>query len=147
LTIAQIDDEEAELSDEPPRIEVATSTDALHESEEHVARGTLEQWVDTDDPQSPDLSAAAITLWISAMARRRRTAALTAVRSEAQIAIDGVRQPFVILAGPGDRWVAVRRHHDLMVTLAARDLDPASISLEPIADPAARLLGPEPEEP
>jgi hypothetical protein len=44
-------------------------------------------------------------------------------------------------------WVAVRRHHDLTVTIAARGIDPASLVIEPIADPAARLLGPEPNEP
>jgi NADPH:quinone reductase-like Zn-dependent oxidoreductase len=39
------------------------------------------------------------------------------------------------------------RHHDVTVTIAAREIDPASLIIEPIADPAARLLGPEPAEP
>jgi hypothetical protein len=43
-------------------------------------------------------------------------------------------------------WVAVRRHEDLMITIAAHDLDPATITLDPIPDPAARLLGPKPPE-
>jgi hypothetical protein len=60
--------------------------------------------------------------------------------------IDGTDQPFVALTTPGGRWVAVRRHNDLTVTIAAHDLDPTKISLEPVAD-TARLLGPEPEEP
>jgi len=30
---------------------------------------------------------------------------------------------------------------------AAREIDPASLIIEPIADPTARLLGPEPNEP
>ncbi len=33
-----------------------------------------------------------------------------------------------------------------MITIAGRDLDPTTLTLEPIADPAARHLGPEPEE-
>jgi hypothetical protein len=43
--------------------------------------------------------------------------------------------------------VAIRRHHDVVVTVAARAVSAASISLEPIGDPAARLLGPQPDEP
>ena len=147
LTIAHTDNEDTELSEESPRIEVTTSTEPLHESELVLARRRLEQWVDIHHPHVPGLSDAAVTLWFSAMGRRRRAAALTAARSDAQIRIDGAPHPFTVLTGPGERWVAVRRHDDLTVTIAARDLDPASINLEPIADPAARLLGPEPEEP
>jgi len=99
-----------------------------------------------DHPHVPDLSDAAITLWSSAVARRRRAAALTAARSEGQIAIDGAPHAFIVLTGPGERWVAIRRHDDLRVMIAARGLDAASINLEPIADRAARLLGPEPAE-
>jgi hypothetical protein len=40
----------------------------------------------------------------------------------------------------------VRRHHDVTITITAREIDPASLTIEPIADPAARLLGPEPDE-
>lgn len=48
---------------------------------------------------------------------------------------------------PNARWVAVRRHHGVTITIAAREIDPASLIIEPIADPVARLLGPEPDEP
>jgi hypothetical protein len=98
-------------------------------------------------PRSLDLSDAAITLLFRAADRRRRAAALAATPSDAEITIDGTEQPFVLLTTPGGRWVAVRRHDDLTITIAARDLDPATISLEPVADPAARLLGPEPQDP
>jgi hypothetical protein len=33
------------------------------------------------------------------------------------------------------------------ITIAAREVAPASLIIEPIADPNARLLGPEPDEP
>ena len=56
-------------------------------------------------------------------------------------------EPFLALTTPGGRWVAVRRRHDLTVTIATRDLDPATITIEPICDPATRLLGPDPEDP
>jgi hypothetical protein len=34
-----------------------------------------------------------------------------------------------------------------MITIAAREVDPASLIIEPIADPGVRLLGPESDEP
>ncbi|MGH2893915.1 MAG: hypothetical protein ACRDPM_11730, partial [Solirubrobacteraceae bacterium] len=100
-----------------------------------------------EHPHSTDLSDAAITLWFRAVARLRRAVALAASRSEAQIIIDGAAAPFLTLTTPSGRWVAVRRHDDLTITIAARDLDPTSVTIEPIPDPATRLLGPEPEDP
>ncbi len=49
-----------------------------------------------------------------------------------------------MLTARGGRWVAVVRHADLTIIVAASDLEPASLRLEPIADPAAQLLGHEP---
>jgi hypothetical protein len=148
LTIAHTETQDADLFDVRPRIAVTTSTDESHDDEIGVARQKLEQWVhdEIDHPHSPDLSDAAITLWFRAVDRRRRAAALAAVRSEAQITIDGTAAPFLILTTPSGRWVAVRRHDDLTVTIAARELDPATIIIEPIANPAARLLGPGPPD-
>jgi hypothetical protein len=66
--------------------------------------------------------------------------------SETEITIDGAREPFVTVGTPNARWVAVRRHHDVTITIAAREIDPGSLIIEPIAAPAARLLGPKPDE-
>lgn len=85
-------------------------------------------------------------MWFREIDRRRRAAALAAAQSETKITIDGAPASFLMLSTPSGRWVAVRRHHDLTVTIAARDLDPAMLTIEPIPDPAARLLGPEPQE-
>jgi hypothetical protein len=149
LTIAHFEAEDADLSVAPSRIEVITSIREPHPDEIVVARDKLEQWVhdEINHPHSPDLSDAAITLWFRAVARRRRAAAFGGTRSKALITIDGIAHPFVILTTPSGRWVAVRRHDDLTVTIAARDLDPSGLALEPISDPAARLLGPEPKDP
>ena len=68
-------------------------------------------------------------------------------QSEQLITVDGTPEPFLTLSTPTGRWVAVRRHDDLTITVAAHDLDPTTITLEPIPDPASRLLGPKPEEP
>jgi hypothetical protein len=40
----------------------------------------------------------------------------------------------------------VARHADLTIIVAGCDVEPGSLHLEPIADPAARVLGPEPPD-
>ncbi|MEO9120621.1 MAG: hypothetical protein ABI355_16195 [Solirubrobacteraceae bacterium] len=149
LTIAHFESENADLLDSQPRMEVITSTDPHDRDEIAIARRRLEHWVNeaTDHPLSPELSDAAITLWFCAADRRRRAAALGATRSETQITIDGSPASFVTLTTPGGRWVAVRRHDDLTVAIAAHDVNPSTVTIEPIPDPAARLLGPEPPQP
>lgn len=149
LTIAHVDSEDADLLDSEPSIEVTTSTDPHNRDELTVARSTLERWVSTatDQQHSTELSDAAITLWFDAAARRRRAAALNATRSETQITIDGSPAPFLTLTTPDGRWVATRRHEDLTVTIAARDLNPATVSIEPVANRATMLLGPRPPQP
>ena len=148
LTIAQFENRDVDLLDSKPRLEVITSTDPHHRDEMAVARRSLEHWVhdEIDHPHSPELSDAAITLWFRAVDRLRRAAALGATRSETQIRIDGSPASFMTLTTRSGRWVAVRRHDDLTVTIAARDLDPSTLVIEPIPDPAARLLGPEPQQ-
>jgi hypothetical protein len=150
LTIAHTDTEDADLADERPRIEITTSTEEPFEGELALARATLEQCIHEEimieHPHAPDLSDAAITLWFREIDRRRRAAALAAARSETKITIDGAPASFLMLSKPSGRWVAVRRHQDLTVTIAARHLDPTRLTIEPIPDPAARLLGPEPKE-
>ncbi len=97
------------------------------------------------DPSSAsELSDAATTLSFRAADRRRRAATLAAARSETQIVIDGTAHPFTTLTTPRGRWVAVRRHHNLTITIAARDLEPGALVLEPLANPTASLLGPQP---
>ena len=53
--------------------------------------------------------------------RRRRVAeSHEAPVSETQITIDGTREPFLTLGTPNAHWVAVRRHEDVMITIAGR---------------------------
>jgi hypothetical protein len=148
LTISHSEKPDADLFDERSRLEITTSTEASYESELAIARMKLRSWVhdDMNSPLPSGESDAAVTLQFRAADRRRRAAALNADRSEVQISIEGVRAAFLVLIAPGRRWVAVRRHDDLTVTVTAHDVDPGSLVIEPIADPAARLLGPEPEE-
>ena len=133
-----------------PRLEITTSNDdsSLGDEAWH-ARHSLENWIRRNDRthgQWPAASDAAITLWLSARDRASRAQVLAASRSEQLIALEGSPEPFLVLTASHEAWVAVRRHRDLTITIAARDLDPQTITIEPVADPATRLLGPRPED-
>ena len=66
-----------------------------------------------------------MTLRLAARDRAARAEALAAVRSEQLIRIDRTRAPFLILTAANRHWAAVRRHNDLVITIAASELDPA----------------------
>ena len=149
LTIAHFENQDADLLNSEPWIEVTTATDSHERDKLDFARRGLEQWISTttNHRHAFELSDAAITLWFSAVHRRRRAAVSRAARSETQITIDGSPAAFLTLTTPDGRWVATRRHEDLMITIAGRDLNPATLSIEPIPNPAARLLGSKPLQP
>jgi hypothetical protein len=151
LTIRHHDTPDADpYAGDRPRLEITTSTDDTRQGDELTeARSALESWLHNDGTHSrwPNASHAALTLWFRARDREVRAEVLKAIRSDQLITIDGALQPFLTLTTPGGRWVAVRRHDDLTITIAAHDLDPTTITIEPIPDPAAHLLGPEPEDP
>jgi hypothetical protein len=132
-----------------PRIEVTTSIDPHQPGELAVARDAFASVIEADANRQPTcgLSDAALTLWFRAARRRRVAGSHEAPVSETEITIDGAREPFLSVGTPDARWAAVRRHHDVTITIAAREIDPASLIIEPIADPAGRLLGPEPDGP
>jgi hypothetical protein len=134
---------------ERPRIEVTTSIDPYQPGELAIARNVFASGLEAEAHRQPSdgLSDAALTLWFRAARRRRVAGSHDAPVSEIEITIDGAREAFVTVGTPNAHWVAVRRHHDVTITIAAREIDPASLIIEPIADPAARLLGPEPDEP
>jgi hypothetical protein len=141
----------AEENDDPfnePDLKITTSIREAHDTDLRRARRALEMRVHDDHshPRSDGLSDAAAKLWFAARGRDRRAAAAGATQTEQMITIDGTARPFLRLSTPAGRWVAVRRHEDLTITIAARNLDPTTLTLEPIPDPAARLLGPEPDE-
>jgi hypothetical protein len=149
LTIAHTETEGADLHFERTTLEVTMATCLTGRDAAAIARDAIEHWAaeESREEQAAELSDAAITLYFRSRQRRRRAAAYAAAESETQIVIDGSRQPFLTLTTPGGSWLAVRHHDDLTITVTGRDIDPASLTLEPIADPRARLLGPEPAEP
>ncbi|HWE10891.1 MAG TPA: hypothetical protein VG325_16190, partial [Solirubrobacteraceae bacterium] len=150
LTIAHHDTPDADpYAGDRPRFEITTSReDSPVNGELHQARWTLDGWLHNNDDDArsswPEASPAAVSLWLAARDRTVRGKVLGAVRSEQPISIDGTPKPFLSLTTPSGHWVAVRHHGDLVITVAASDLDPTSITIEPIPDPAARLLGPKP---
>ena len=129
-----------------PPLEIKTSVDPHQPGELAVARDAFASGIeaDTNRPLTAGLSDAAATLWSCAARRRRVAGSHQAPVSEIKIAIDGAPAPFLTLGHLNAHWVAVRRHHDVTITIAARGIDPATLVIEPVADPAARLLGPEP---
>jgi hypothetical protein len=134
---------------ERPRFEITTSReDSPANDELRQARWTLHSWLQNDDDDArsswPDASHAAVTLWLAVRDRTARGKVLAAVHSEQLISIDGTPAPFLTLTAATGHWVAVRRHNDLVIAIAASDLDSTLITVEPIPDPAARLLGPRP---
>lgn len=132
-----------------PRIEVTTSIDPYQPGELAVARDAFASGIEADANRQPTdgLSDAALTLWFRAARRRRVAGSHEAPVSETEIAIDGTRETFLTVGTPNAHWVAARRHHNVTITVAAREVAPASLLIEPIADPNARLLGPKPDEP
>jgi hypothetical protein len=131
------------------RLEVTTSNDEFQLANElRHARETLEVWVVNSEPPMSwcGKSHAAITLWLAARQRRSRGQVLAARRTERAVTIDGTPQRFLTLTAPTGSWVAVRTHRDLMITIAGHELDPGALTIEPVAAPAARLLGPRPPD-
>jgi hypothetical protein len=145
LTIAQSVATAADHADARGELEVTTSSEAPFGGNLVRAGATLEQWVQSqialEHPPPAHLSDAAMTLWLREIDRRRRAATLSADRSETLIEIDGAFEPFLRLSTASGKSVAIRRHYDVTVTIAARNFDPATVRLEPILDPAAGLLG------
>jgi hypothetical protein len=151
ITIRHDDSMESDPSDGAQhRLEVITSNDEFQPANAlRHARATLEQWVANKQPRMSwsDKSRAAITLGLAAHHRRNRGHVLAARRTERRISIDGTAQPFLTLTASTGSWVAVRTHQDLTITIAGHDLEPSALTIEPVADPAARILGPRPPDP
>jgi hypothetical protein len=147
LTIDHFTSDADRLTD-VPRLKVMTSVDRSQfgDTELEIARWVLAIWQHDSGTPWPEVSDAALKVWLAARDRGRRAAVHTSTQTETLITIDGSPGPFLTLTPPSGRWVAVRRHDDLTITIAGRDLDPTTLTLEPVPDPAARLLGPEPDE-
>jgi hypothetical protein len=130
-----------------PRLEITTKHDDSLLGDLYEARQTLDNWLHADNSGTewPDVSNAALTLWLRARDRRRRAALLRAERTAQLITIDAAPTPALMLM-TGRRWVAVARQRNLTIVIAGHEIDPGSLHLKPITDPLAQLLGPQPPD-
>jgi hypothetical protein len=103
------------------------------------AQLALRGWVRPDESSGrrPDVSHAASALRHPPHSRDDHAAALNAVQSERTIAIDGQPVPALMLSTATSGWAVAATHKDLAITVTGRDLDldPASLSLDPVTDP------------
>lgn len=70
---------------------------------------------------------------------------LDAATAERLIEIDGQPTAMLTLTPPGGLWTAAVCLGDLTIVLAAHKLEPTTLRLTALTDPAAALLGPEPD--
>jgi hypothetical protein len=134
------------LTGDRPRLAITTKHDEPFPSDLFTQLNQrLQDWIRRGESW-PDASRAAITLWMGAHNREVRAAALAAVQSEQLITIDDIPTTMLVLSTPHGRWVAAALHDDLTLIIAADDVSPTSLRLEPIADPITQLLGPEPPD-
>jgi len=118
LTIAHAETLPDSMFVERPRIEVTTSIDPHQPGELAIARDAFASRIEADANRRPadGLSDAALTLRFRAGRRQRVAGSHQAPVSETEIAIDGAREPFLMVGTPNAQWVAVRRHHDVTIT-------------------------------
>ncbi len=116
-----------------PSIKVTSSIDPHQPDELSIALETWAHHIAASDQELPDgLSDAAVTLWFRAARRRRVAGSHEAPASQIRLTIDGVGEPLVTVGVQDSCWVAVRRHHDVTITIVARDIDLASLIIEPM---------------
>jgi hypothetical protein len=114
-----------ELEDHPMDSETATARRAL-ETSLHDAEA--EDW-------PAGLSDSALTLRLHDVERARRRAASVPAESH-QITVDGVVREFQLVRS-ASRWgAAARIADDMLLTIAARGIDPSGVSLVRVPDPA-----------
>ena len=130
-----------------PSLAITTAVkDPLQEAGLADLRDALEQWIDRQQRRDwPVASHAAITLWLHARQRARRADVLAATQTRSEITVDGDPVDTTRLTTETGLWAASVDHGDLALGICAREIDPAALRLEPLADPS-RLLGLEPPD-
>ena len=110
------------------------------------AQLALRRWARPDRSSAlrQDVSHAASTLRHRARSRHNRSAALNAVQSEQTIDIAGQPVAALMLTTATGGWALAATHNDLAITVTGHDLNPASLSLDLIADPVTTFGPPFP---
>lgn len=133
-----------------PSLHVRTVLNSRYQlGEETIAQRELERWLLLDAPSVPvDGTNSQIAATWRRHERERRLRVSRAAQREILIFIDGQREPFTSLHLER-RFVAVRRRREHTIVLAAIDVDPQKLVLQPLGDPVEQLapLGPNVKEP
>ena len=104
---------------------------------EHDLRGALETVLRHHDGPPPDLSHAAVHLWLDGLGREAARAAALAVRSDTPITVDGEPLDALRLVAD-DGWAAALDRGDVRIFLTSRE--PAcALALRTLPDPMADL--------
>jgi hypothetical protein len=112
--------------------------DRAYESERAIARSTLFGELSADAGPWAQRSQAGLAVLLHVRDRARLRTAARAAAGERTLLVDGEPASFQALA-TGDRWVAVRRDGELVLTVAARDVDPGAVELVALVDPERDL--------
>ena len=125
-----------------PRLSITTKLDDPRDSGPlGEARFALRGWVHRKSPalRRPGGSDAGKTLQLSADRRDANAIALDAGRSECALTLDGAITTALMLSAHDDRWVAVAIRDELTVIVRGHDVDPGSLRLSPVANPAGEF--------
>jgi hypothetical protein len=130
--------------DRRPHLRVITEQEPhAYESDLGRARSTLAGALHEElGPWPLERSHAGIAIWLHVRERELLARATLALAEQRTFRLDDEPAAFVAVAS-AERWVAVRRHGDLTITIEARDVDPGSVELYALADPLADLAAPE----
>jgi hypothetical protein len=128
-------------ADQPgPTLQIKTAQNDCHHASEYAhARAEFERWLHSKGSDLPtDRSDAGLTIAWRQLDRQRRRLAATATRSDVLLRVDGDLEPFCCIRSDDD-WVAVRHRTSQTLTIAAKQVDPASLDLRALRDPTSDL--------
>jgi len=105
--------------------------------QEHDVLTRLSRLMGDQNPGWPaDRSQAALTVWLDEQRRTQAKAVGSVACARGDLRVDGVAQPFLV-ARAGERWVAVRRHGRVTLTVTAVGISMDAVHLRALAEPAA----------
>jgi len=122
-----------------PALSVRTEVEPVaYESERARARSTLYGALSEEMGPWPERSNAGLSIWLHDRERERLAVAARASVEQRALVVDDEAQRFEFVR-TGDRWVAVARRRDIVVTVTARGVDADDVELVALED-AQRAL-------
>ena len=122
-----------------PALSVQTEHEPVaYASERAQARSTLYGALSDEIGPWPARSNAGLSVLLHADERRRLAVAARASVAQRTLLVDGEPQRFELVS-TGDRWVAVARRGEIVVTVTARSIDADGVELVALEDPRPAL--------